>query len=105
MIGMAVRERNEENLRKFLAANNITFPVVYLENDGLFKAYRGKSYPHFAVVGSNNQVIHTAEGFRADETIPTILEKVEMSVKGEIPDDVQLPRPALSPDAFDLRGR
>lgn len=104
IIGFAVRERSEQHLRDFVTSSGASFPIVYLKDDRIFRAYRGTSYPFFTVVGSNGSVIHAATGYRADETVPSITEKIDMSIKGEFSNE-QLPALDVGPGAFQGQGR
>jgi peroxiredoxin len=79
---LALKSKDKQSVLDFVAENKLTIGTL-TDADAVAKEYQVRSYPGFAVVGLEGEVLHQSGGFVAGETMGEIQKAIDAYLAGD----------------------
>jgi peroxiredoxin/outer membrane lipoprotein-sorting protein len=94
VLWLARKGKEPQGVLDFVQEHGLTMGVL-VDADAVAKEYQVRSYPGFAVVGTDGQILHQSGGFVAGETMAEIKSAIDRHLSGEddAGDDAAAPAP------------
>lgn len=79
VLSIAVNEKSRQAPIDYMQKHGYTFELL-LEGDQVAKDYAVKAYPTFVVIGRDARVLHRADGYERDKTVPALAESIKQAL-------------------------
>jgi peroxiredoxin/outer membrane lipoprotein-sorting protein len=96
VLGLAVREANDQNPANYMRDHNYTYQLL-LRADDVARQYRVRAYPSFVVIGREGEIVHYEASFDGEGTFPRIRGAIDRALAG--PAQIVPDKPAQGEDA------